>query len=97
MFRFLTRELTGGQEAIVRNYTHSVTDPPLSFGGAENDTCNEVDESMTETASLAGITDKVTPVPYSSVSAAVIGERDAGLVSKGFPSPTPLDAETRTK
>lgn len=77
--------------------THSSTGSPLSLGGAENDTCSEVDESVTDTASPAGRVDRVTPVPYSSMSGAVIGTRYAGVVVIASPSPMALDANTRKK
>lgn len=47
----------------------------MSVEGAEKKTCKEVEESMTDTAPPGGTTDNVTPAPYSTVSAAVIGAR----------------------
>lgn len=55
--------------------THSSTGSPLSLGGAEKDTCSEVEESVTDTASPAGRVVRVTPVPCSSMSGAVMGAR----------------------
>lgn len=61
------------RSTTVARLTHSLTASPLSLGGGENDTCREVDESATDTASPAGKTDNVTPVPKSNVSGAVMG------------------------